>query len=215
MFVGPCHFNDFERVCIWNSQPFSASVYGETDENWCIESEKNFWVKLLPRQKLKIAEKIVQPLKKVEKEFKKVFKTEKINGFDEKFEKIGFRELLWVSLSIDENWKLKLFLNNFDDVEAEIIGFLLLAERKQNVFFIENADFVLEDCLDAKIYDKVFQSCFFLAEINRTRIILDEINSLFRDIDSLHDYKLKINHEVADRKKLQEKMNKEYNKRTE
>ena len=72
MFVGPCHFNDFERVCIWNSQPFSASVYGETDENWCIESEKNFWVKLLPRQKLKIAEKIVQPLKKVEKEFKKV-----------------------------------------------------------------------------------------------------------------------------------------------
>ena len=90
-----------------------------------------------------------------------------------------------------------------------------MAERKQNVFFIENADFVLEDCLDAKIYDKVFQSCFFLAEINRTRIILDEINSLFRDIDSLHDYKLKINHEVADRKKLQEKMNKEYNKRTE
>lgn len=195
LWVGKHHFNDYERVCIWNTITFSQKIFGKAQENWTVDDENNHWKSLSFSEKLKISEKILAKLKRLKKDFQKSKnKLEKLK--EDKFLKLDFKELLWMCLSIDDSLKLSLYISNYDTIQSNLIAFLILAELTQSVFSIEKADVYLEESLDFGYYKEIFEKCYYLAETQRSVFISESIENSKNEIRNLKDYKIKLKEDL-------------------
>ena len=205
MWVGVHHFNDFERVCIWNSLSFLPSSFGLTAEemqkypNWDSSAEQSYWSSLSFKDKYLAAENILKPMRKYRTKLKKIKKLEKKIEFlkSEAFTEFGFKEFLWFSMNIYDDWKLRLFMNNSDSVQAEIIAVLISSERKNSVFALDTTDQAMSELLNHGYYDHLVSVCTFNAETVKNRTEHDIIEATQSEISHLNAFKTMLKEKLS------------------
>ncbi|CAG9331788.1 unnamed protein product [Blepharisma stoltei] len=206
MWSGKLHFSEEERIKIWNSTNYSKE-FMEKDAN--IEEQKNYWLSLTIAQKNDLVSKILGPFKGIKKKMKI---EESFLDFYIKNEALFTNDtkmLLWASLYEHEISKFLLFMNQNDKVEAEIIAYMIMDDKKHNLFAMDHADLNMEAILDAKIFDKYTEMATFQAE-NDGKISCEE-----RIFETNNEHRNLINykHNLQEEQKTFIKKNKKLQKR--
>lgn len=213
MWAGRNHFTDYERICIWNSLPFSQSYYPNEklpvlkDQEWDSDAENEVWLSLTLQEKLEVVQKIVEPLKVFNNKLKKGLHVTEEFLIGENIKKLNFKELLWVALSHKTIWKFSLYMNNDDAVQAEIIAFLIFYELQNNVFQLEHVDTSMWEQLNCCIHDKLYAHCIFNAEKVKMKLVEEKHNEVVRDIECLKLYHSGIKADVEQYKRTKTYLN--------
>ena len=205
MWVGVHHFNDFERACIWNSLSFQPASFGLSAEEiekyptWDSAVEQAYWSSLSFKDKYLATEHILKPMLKYRTKLKQIRTLEKKIEFlkSEKFSKFGFKEFLWLSMNIDDTWKLRLFMNNPDIVQAELVAIMISTERENSVFALDSADAALSEFLDQGYYDLLVSICSINAEKMKNKTEHDNIELTTIEIGHLISYKTMLKEQIA------------------
>lgn len=134
-------------------------------------------------------------MKKITKQFK-VAKDPLKFLISEDWLKSDDRLLLWVSLGKNERSKLSIYLNQPNQNEANLLACMLLEERQNNVFAVDDADAIISNLLDSKLYDKIYECALYQAENNALKTSEDRLAQTNNDIRSLKNYKVHLDEEI-------------------
>lgn len=121
-----------------------------------------------------------------------------------------FKLVLWIGLTKDSHWLKCLFMNQSNDLQANIIAFLNLSLYQDNIFALEGIDAGFEDLLDGKIYDFVEAKAYYMSEMQKLINTKNQLLSSKKDIESLHDYHEYAKLEVEKQKKKRNELQAEY-----
>lgn len=88
-----------------------------------------------------------------------------------------------------------LYLNQFDDTEAEIIAFLICEEKYSNIFSIDDTDYRIEWLFDDKVFDKYMEIANYQAEHSILINCADRIKDTKREAKTLLNYRFNLQEE--------------------
>lgn len=186
MWMGVKSFTDNERVAVWNNTCFNPKVAGRN--SWTIKEQKEYWSNLDSKERSSMIKDLVEPaewhIKEIEKHrnrsIKFLMKNRLLNDP---------RMQLWIGLTSQD--KFSMYLNELDDMEAEILAYLLYHEKESNVFSLDLADAELSQNLDCKLYDKYNELALWQAEYMALKELEEQevrFASESQNLNEYHDY---------------------------
>lgn len=191
LWMGKDHFNDAERISVWNSTQFLP-------ETIALIGQENFenWECLKIKEKIKGLSNLVERYKGFINTLKKSKnKLETVKNFLKIIH--DFKVILWISLTYNDQWTDCLYINQSDSLEADIYGLLNIVMRKDNIFAIELMDIGLEELLDKSIYEWVETKAVYMSEKHLKIQLDDKIASMRSEIKALNEYKVYTKKELA------------------
>lgn len=205
LWMGPEHFDHIERVSVWNFLNFK-------NETFNFDLEKDFeeiWTEYSIEEKLERVSSIVEAYQKDIRRMRK--NKSRLDGIMNIANKIDdFKFVLWIGLTKNSHWLKCLFMNEPNDLQANIIAFLNLSLYQSNIFALEGMDGGLEDLLDGMIYDFVESKATFMSEMQKLVNTRTQVLSSKKDVESLQDYKEYARLEVEKQKKKKNELEAEY-----
>ncbi|CAG9323247.1 unnamed protein product [Blepharisma stoltei] len=195
MWMGEESFQNEERVLVWNAALFDKKRFGDDIDEWNIDIQRECWLDFDEKKKKDFVKKWIDDIKPVTRAYKAA--TNPI-GYLLKQEWLSEdkRMLLWVSLSKHEKVKMTLYLNQHNRVEAEILSYLLLQERDNNVFILDDSDALITSTLDSKLYDKLYESAVFQAENNAMETSKERVEETRYEIKNLKNFQVHLEEDL-------------------
>ena len=184
MWIGTRCFNDNERVAVWNHVCFSPRPAGKS--SWTVTEQGEYWNSLDHRGKTEFIKALLEPaqwhIQEIEKKREKAVKFLIKNRLSD-----DMRLNLWLGLTSQD--KSLMYLNQVDDVEAEIIAYLILHEKEGNVFSLDLADAELGQLLDCKLYDKCNELSMWQADYMTLKELEGEEMRFESETRNLEEYR--------------------------
>ena len=205
MWIGRERLDDSERVALWNSTTFSKEKLNPEALQWNFQEQRSFWSSQTHESKLKIMHQILQDSSKVSKAIRKSKEPIKLALSHKELLK-DTRLMLWVTLSVEDKSKLNLYINEPDSVEADMLSYMILTERKLNVFSLDEADELLSKLVDSKLYDKLSELCSYQAEVSANKGNEQRLQGVKSDISGLEEYKSYLKESISSAQEHQRKL---------
>jgi hypothetical protein len=184
MWIGTRCFNDNERVAVWNHVCFNPRPAGKS--SWTVTEQAEYWTSLDHKGKTELIKALLEPanwhIQEIEKRREKALKFLIKNRLSD-----DMRLNLWLGLNSHD--KSLMYLNQVDDVEAEIIAYLILHEKESNIFSLDLADTELGQLLDCKTYDKCHELSMWQADYMALKELEAEEMRFASEVRNLEEYR--------------------------
>lgn len=176
-----------EKISVWNCTYFNIQkIPFDVNQNFSVSDQKELWATCTEENKKIWIQSIYEPYRTFiklsnigKKLIKKLSKRSDLHS--------DLRMLLWAAMSNKE--KLQLYIYQQDNIEAEMICYLILEEKDNNIFLLEEADRILSSSLDAKFYDKLASLAAWQAENANAREIENEDQEYEENFKNVIEYK--------------------------
>ncbi|CAG9313478.1 unnamed protein product [Blepharisma stoltei] len=200
MWMGEESFQNEERVLVWNAAVFDRTRFSSDAEEWSPTIQRHVWVSLEDKDKRAFAKKWIGDIKYIVKAYKSA-RDPIAYLLKQEWLESDKRMLLWISMSKNEKAKIALYLNQSNRIEAEIIAYLLLEERDNNVFALDDSDATITSLLDSKLYDKLYECAVFQAENNAAQTSSERVDETKGEIKNLKNYNVHLEEDLKNYKK--------------
>jgi hypothetical protein len=183
-----------EKISVWNCFCFNVQKAPlDVNHNFSVSDQKELWSTCTDENKKLWIQTIYEPYRtfiKLSNVGKKLIK--KLSKRSDLHSDI--RMLLWAAMSNKE--RLQLYINQPDNIEAEMICYLILEEKENNIFLLEEADRILSSSLDAKFYDKLASLAAWQAENANAHEIENEDQEFEDNLKNVIEYKIYLTDQI-------------------
>ena len=194
LWAGNDSLTSEEKISVWNCFCFNMQKAPfDVNPNLSVSDQKELWATCTDENKKLWIQTIYEPYRtfiKLSNVGKKLIK--KLSKRSDLHHDL--RMLLWAAMPNKE--RLQLYINQQDSIEAEMICYLILEEKDNNIFLLEEADRILSSSLDAKFYDKLASLAAWQAENANAREIENEDHEFEDNFKNVIEYKIYLTDQI-------------------
>ena len=192
-------FDSKERADLWNFTLFNPGLFGKEAADWDVSVQLSVQKELveldLSSEPIKFKPELSSFLSSFSASQRRYSAFFRLNSPDIHLNLLSFftesndeRMTLWLSLSDQE--RALLFLNNRDHVEARMLSYLMFESEGNHALRMEILDLSMSELVDAKIYDKHVR----LAEYQAENVVMNQVkerwNAAKSDAEAMLEYRV-------------------------